>query len=300
VHALPPGPLLLACSGGPDSLGLAARLRDRAPLLAYVDHRLRGPRESRAERARVREAARSLGLDLVRARVRVGGGGEAAARRARYHALHALARKHGAVAIATAHTADDRAETILLNLLRGAGLRGLAALRPLATIDGWLRLRPALDERRADLRRAAGALAPVSDPTNRRTAGARARARHLLLPALAQAIGADPVPLLCAIGDLALALRQVLEARAGALRADRRSLLAESRATFPYLVEALRREGPPLTARAYASLRAFLRAGRGGSVHVTPGGESWRLDGDSLRVTPPAGRSSTPRPRPPA
>ena len=283
---LPPGPLLLACSGGPDSLGLAACLRERAPLLAYVDHRLRGPRESRAERDRVRAAARSLGLDLVRARVRVATGGEAAARRERFRALSALARKHGCAAVATAHTADDRAETILLNLLRGTGLRGLASLGPSARIDGCLRIRPALDERRAHLRRFALPLSPVADLTNRRTAGARARVRHLLLPALSSALGEDSVALLCAIGDLALEVRATLAARAREIApgAGRARLLAEARAAFPYLVEALRPEGPPLTARAYASLREFLRAGRAGE-HVTPGGETWRAIGDALRVT---------------
>jgi len=119
VHPLPEGQILLAFSGGPDSIGLAARLRPHDPLLAYVDHRQRGAREARRERARVRELARGLGLELVRARVTVARGGEAAARRERYRVLHALARKRGAVAVATAHTADDRAETILLNLLRG-------------------------------------------------------------------------------------------------------------------------------------------------------------------------------------
>jgi tRNA(Ile)-lysidine synthase len=288
VHALPPGPLLLACSGGPDSLGLALLLRDRAPLLAYVDHRLRGPRAGGLERARVRAAARALGLPLARARVRVGPVGEAAARRARFGALAALARKHGCAAVLTAHTADDRAETILLNLLRGTGLRGLASPRPAAVVDGVLRLRPALDERRADLRRPAAALGPVDDRTNRDTRGARARVRHLLLPALADALGEDPVPLLCAIGDLAAHAREALEARARSLAgAGRAALLREARATFPYLVEALRPAGPPLTGAAYASLRAFLRGGRGGRVHVTPAGDRWELrDGEVLVRAP--------------
>jgi tRNA(Ile)-lysidine synthase len=297
---LPPGPLLLAFSGGPDSLGLAATLRDRAPLLGYVDHRLRGPRESRAERTRVRDAARALGLDLARTRVRVGAGGEAAARRERFRALHALSRKHGCVAVATAHTADDRAETILLNLLRGTGLRGLASLGPAATIDGFLRIRPALSLRRAALRRHGTGIAAVTDLTNRRTSGARARVRHLLLPALEETLGEDPVPLLCAIGDLALEVRTSLAARARRLAplCGRERLLGEARAAFPYLVEALRPEGPPLTARGYAALRAFLVAGRR-AEHVTPGGEGWRIDGDALRVTGrAAGPSASPRPAP--
>jgi hypothetical protein len=109
--------------------------------------------------------------------------------------------------------------------------------------------------------------------------------RHLLLPALAEALGEDPVPLLCAVGDLAAAVRRALADRAARLApgAGRARLLAEAAATFPYLVEALRPEGPPLTSRGYAALRDFLRAGRA-ATHVTPGGERWRVDGDAVRV----------------
>jgi tRNA(Ile)-lysidine synthase len=291
VYPLPQGRILLAFSGGPDSIGLAARLRRSNPLLAYVDHRLRGAREARDERRRVREIARALGLTLVRARVTVPRSGEGAARRERYRVLHALCCKHGAAAVATAHTADDRAETLLLNLLRGTGLRGLAALRPATTVAGVVRLRPALDERRAALRiDGASYPPPVDDATNRRTDGARARIRSLLLPRLAAVLGEDPVPLLCTVGDLAAELRRVLEERAAGLAegAGRRTLLGESAATFPYLVEALRRAAPPLTARAYGALRDFLRAGRGGRTHVTPGGEGWRIEsGGVVRVTRP-------------
>ncbi|MCK6460012.1 MAG: hypothetical protein L6Q95_08980, partial [Planctomycetes bacterium] len=115
--------------------------------------------------------------------------------------------------------------------------------------------------------------------------GARARVRHLVLPALADALGEDPVPLLCRIGDLALAVREVLHARASGLApaAGRLRLLAEPRAAFPYLVEALRPEGPPLTSTGYAALRAFLQAGRR-AEHVTGGGERWGLDGDAVTV----------------
>jgi len=288
VHSLPRGRLLLGFSGGPDSTGLAALLRAHDPLLAYVDHRLRGPRAGRRERARVRGIARALGLDLVRARVSVPGRDEASARRERYRALHALARKHGCSALLLAHTADDRAETVLFNLLRGTGLRGLAAPRPRAVIGGVARVRPALDERRAALHESAAPFGPVRDRSNRDTSHARVRVRALLLPALAEALGADPVPLLCALADRAEALRSDLEGRAERMKAagaGRSALLAEAPATFPYLVEALRGGGPPLTASAYASLRDFLRAGRGDRVHVTPGKEAWEIGGDSVRVS---------------
>ncbi|MHC4957840.1 MAG: tRNA lysidine(34) synthetase TilS [Planctomycetota bacterium] len=290
---LPEGRLLLACSGGPDSLGLAALLAGEDPLLAYVDHQLRGVRASRVERRVVRTAADRLGLDLVRARVRPTAGNEAAARRARYDVLERLARRHGCVAIALAHTADDRAETVLFNLLRGTGLRGLAAPRPRQVVNGMLRVRPALDERRSVLRTAAADLEPLEDRSNRDTRFARARTRGLLLPGLAESLGGDPVELLCGLADRAEALRSELEARARELAtaAGRRALLAEGPATFPYLVEALRGAGPPLTAAGYEGLRAFLEAGRGDRAHVTPGGDSWRREGrDGLRVNRSPGR----------
>lgn len=313
MQPLPEGRILLAFSGGPDSLGLAAALRGREVLLAYVDHRMRGARDSREERARVDAAAGRLGLPLVRARLPLGLAGEAAARQERYGVLRRLAERHSCTAVATAHSADDRAETILLNLLRGTGLRGLAALPARASFGGLLRLRPAIDERRSSLRAWGEPFGPASvDRTNRSTAHARSRVRTLLLPALARLLDADPAPFLCALAGAAELLRRALEERAEMLRpgANRRRLLEEPGAAFPYLVEAVRRgegvDGPPLTARAYSALRAFLAAGRGGALHATGAGDAWLLrEGGRIGVSSwefPASRerpgSSSQRPPP--
>lgn len=312
----PEGRILLAFSGGPDSLGLASLLRDGEPLLAYVDHRLRGPRASRAERRAVAAAADRLGLDLRRARVSPSGPGEASARRERYRVLARLARKHGCAAIATAHSADDRAETVLLNLLRGSGLRGLSGMRECARVGGLFRIRPALGLRRSTLRSLGERHGPAAvDDSNRASDRLRSRLRAELLPALAQALGEDPVPLLLALADEAEGVRALLEERAAGLAGDagRARLLREPAPAFPYLVEELRRRAglsaPPLHARAYAALRCFLLAGRAGRIHRTPGGDSWRiLDADLVSVSlsasgsprpvssPPARSSSTPRP----
>jgi tRNA(Ile)-lysidine synthase len=271
--------LLLAFSGGPDSTGLATHLRDREPLLAYVDHRLRGREAQRSERASVRRIAQALGLRLVRTRVRVEGRGEEGARDARYRALEALARRHGCSAIALGHSADDRAETILFQLRRGTGLRGLVGMRAETCIRGVRRVRPTLHVRRAELRGWGAALLPAEDRTNRVLAQARARARHVLLPELAERLGEDPVPLLCALGDLADQIRDALEARARERSQDvsRPDLLAEPAVSFPYLVEALRCDGPPLSREAYVGLRAYLAAGRGDRSHTTPGGDMWQV-----------------------
>ena len=292
MFPLPTGRILLGFSGGPDSVGLAAALAGDEILLAYADHRLRGARASREERRRVSAIARLLGRRLVRTRLSGRDPSEAGARRERYRALTALARRHGCVAIATAHTADDLAETVLFNMLRGTGLRGLGSLRPAVVIDGVLRVRPALDERRADLRAWAGAYEPVQDLTNRSCRASRARLRGLLLPALGRRLGEDPVPVLCALAKEATAMRAVLEKRAAGLAAgsERRRLVAEPEVAFPYLVEAVRRRagraGPPLTRNAYRSLRAFLEAGRSGRSLKTPGGETWSLrPGGGLEVS---------------
>src|SRR5262249_52397830 len=126
--------VLLAVSGGQDSLALLhllARLGPRLGLtlaVAYVDHGIRPAAAVQAERRFVAEQAAALALPFLRARSGPGGGRgspEEAARRGRYAALARLAPEAGATHVATGHTRSDQAETVLLRLLRGAGLRGL-------------------------------------------------------------------------------------------------------------------------------------------------------------------------------
>jgi tRNA(Ile)-lysidine synthase len=169
---LAPGSLVLvACSGGPDSLALADTVAFCAPRaglragLVTVDH---GLQDGSAERAAdVAAWARDAGLDPVDAvAVDVGtrGGPEAAARDARYAALDAAAERHGAATILLGHTRDDQAETVLLALARGAGPRGIAAMRP---VRGRYR-RPLLGIARADTHAACEerGLKPWADPHN--------------------------------------------------------------------------------------------------------------------------------------
>src|SRR5436309_14512587 len=140
--AAPGGPragehLLVAVSGGPDSTALLAALAELAPghglrlTAAHVDHGLRGA-EGAAEADAVAALATRLGVPFVRCAVTVSAGPdlEARARRARYQALARLAGEVGARRIVTGHTQDDQVETVLLRLLRGAGRRGLGAMRP--------------------------------------------------------------------------------------------------------------------------------------------------------------------------
>ncbi|MEI4273522.1 tRNA lysidine(34) synthetase TilS [Klenkia sp. LSe6-5] len=187
------GPVLVACSGGADSLALAAAVAFEAPRAGVpagavtVDHGLQAGSADRA--AATAGLLRALGLDpvLVR-RVEVGtaGGPEAAARDARYAALDEVAAAHGA-RIALAHTRDDQAETVLLGLGRGSGPRSLAGMAP---VRGHL-WRPLLDLPRTTTRAACAAqdLPVWDDPHNTDPAYTRVRVRTEVLPLLADVLG---------------------------------------------------------------------------------------------------------------
>ncbi len=194
--------ILVAVSGGPDSLCLLDALARQAGRqgwrlgVACLDHGLRP--ESRAEARRVCSEAERRGLPFYTTRLDVRGRArrsrrslEATAREARYAWLAATARRHGYAAVATGHTADDQAETVLLRLVRGAGATGLAAMRA----DGWVPgarppvrlVRPLLTTTRAEVEAycQARGLAPSLDPSNADPTFTRNRIRLELLPVLA-------------------------------------------------------------------------------------------------------------------
>jgi tRNA(Ile)-lysidine synthase len=183
--------VLVAVSGGADSTALLwalARLADPWRLTlhgVHVHHGLRADADRDAHAACALGARLGIPVDVVRVQVRRRGSVEAAAREARYAALHACADRLGAHRIAVGHTADDQAETVLLRLLEGTGLRGLAGIPP---VRGRV-IRPLLDVRRAELREALRevGLRWVEDPTNADLRFARNRIRHVVLPALGAA-----------------------------------------------------------------------------------------------------------------
>ncbi|HZU82542.1 MAG TPA: tRNA lysidine(34) synthetase TilS [Polyangiaceae bacterium] len=205
-HALVPrGELVLAAvSGGPDSMALLhvlALLRGRLAfgLFAHgVDHGLRG--EAAAELDVAERFARSLDVPFGRTRVRLAGGAnlQARARAARWEALRAAAARVGAARIATGHHADDRAETVLIRLLRGTGARGLGVLPPR---DGE-RIRPLYRARRKDVEAhiARHRLPYADDPSNRDPRFLRTRVRCELMPLL-ERMSPRVVEHLCAIAD---------------------------------------------------------------------------------------------------
>jgi tRNA(Ile)-lysidine synthase len=193
---LEPGAVLLAAvSGGPDSMALLHVLARLAPKLGIsvhahgVDHGLRVEASKELE---VAEAfATHLGVPFGRSTLRVARGGnlQARARTARFEALAAAARGVGAHTIATAHHADDRAETVLLRLMRGAGPRGLAVLPPRAPLGGADDLelvRPLVRARRSDVLAhiERHAIPFASDPSNLDPRFLRVRVRRELMPLL--------------------------------------------------------------------------------------------------------------------
>lgn len=174
-----------AVSGGADSVALAvlASMTDKRCTLWHIDHGLRP--ESSDEMEFVRSLASSLGAGFENRRIEVPAGPnlEARARDARYAALPA--------GVLTGHTADDQAETLLINLLRGAGTSGLAGIRATGS-------RPLLALRRTETRALCTALGitPIFDSMNTDPRFQRVRVRHELLPLLNDISSRDIVPIL--------------------------------------------------------------------------------------------------------
>lgn len=188
------GPLLVAVSGGADSMVLLHCLVQIRPALGlelvvgHVDHALRP--SSRDDAAFVAHRAGSLGLRVVMERADVrkvalerGQTIEEAAREVRYRLLAQMARRLGSSRVATAHTATDQAETVLMRLIRGTGPTGLSGVEPLRD-DGFIR--PLLCATRDEVRRYAldRAILFREDPTNRDVRWLRNRVRAEVLPVL--------------------------------------------------------------------------------------------------------------------
>lgn len=323
-----PKHVLVACSGGPDSLALASVAAyfarrghvDGHPITVgavVVDHQLQeGSAQVAAETARVLQ---ELGLAPVEVRtVTVAGAGlgpEAAAREARHAALEAAATNQQADAILLGHTLDDQAEQVLLGLARGSGTRSLAGMRP---ARGML-LRPFLGLRRADTEEicAVEELQPWHDPSNSDPAFARSRTRVEVLPHLEEKLGPG--------------VAESLARTASILQLDADYLEDVAEATFTSLVErdgrelslpedALRALAPAIRFRVIAKAAADVggqqpsyqrllaaeallrRQGSAGPVELPGGVNVYRLSLAQLEDVPAADRPAaadqgTPGPR---
>jgi tRNA(Ile)-lysidine synthase len=195
AHALPEGGrVAVALSGGRDSIALfdatvESASTARCSVVAFhVDHRLSVHAEAWSQFCREVCAARGVPCDVRRVQVERGPrvSTEAAARTARYAALADMAREHAAAAVLLAHHADDQAETLLLQLFRGAGPRGLAGM-PAARFERgvwWLRPFLALPRARIEAYAARQALRYVDDESNDDSRHRRNALRNDIVPAL--------------------------------------------------------------------------------------------------------------------
>ena len=259
----PPPDTAVACgvSGGPDSLALLilARAAGLQVTAVHVDHGLRP--ESAGEASVVAEAAARLGagLKVVRLVLEDGPNLEARARQARYQALPA--------GVLTGHTADDQAETVLLNLLRGAGLDGLSGMRPPGPARPVVPVRPLLGLRRRETATLCERLGfeAVHDASNHDPRFLRNRVRHELLPLLASLSGRDPVPVLCRQAGLMAGEAELLDHLAAQLDAtDARALAAAPPALARRAVRTWLRDGDhPVPA---ADVERVLAVARGDST----------------------------------
>jgi tRNA(Ile)-lysidine synthase len=287
---------VLAVSGGADSTALAlllADLREEFGLVLHVahfDHRAR-PRSAAADAAFVAELANHAGATVRVGRADAAPKNEDDARNSRYEFLRRVAGELGATAVATGHTRDDQAETVLLHLTRGSGLAGLAGMRP--ERDGIVR--PLLTLGRADTVAvcAAAGIAPREDPTNRSLKFARNRVRHRILPELAK-LNPDAAGAIARLADAAAAVADSSADRAGATLAAATSedtlalerLLADGDARASAL--ALwweRRTGQRLAARQRAALSRLAASTEGSRSLDLPGGRALR-EYTTLRVAP--------------
>jgi tRNA(Ile)-lysidine synthase len=277
------GSIGVAVSGGPDSLALlllAAAAWPGRVVAATVDHRLRP--EAADEARHVAEICRTRGVphEILTPSAPITGSLQAAARAARYALLEEWRDRHGASWIMTAHHADDQAETLLMRLNRGAGLRGLAGVR---RINGQI-LRPLLGWRRDELGAivAASGVVPVADPSNADPRFDRVRIRQGLAAAPwidAAALAQSAAHLAEAEDALTWTAARLAEDR---VSADATALVLDPAGIPPALlrrmVEAILHPDAP-SGPALDRLIAALRAGEQASMGDTlcRGGPRWRF-----------------------
>lgn len=305
-------PILVALSGGADSVALLCLLHESLPEIscpvhaAHVHHHLRGA-EADADAAYCEELCRRLGVPLVvehldPAKPR-GSSPEAWWRRERYGILEGVRQRLECAAVATAHTRDDQAETVLLKLLRGSGPRGVAGVRRRAGST----VRPLLDFRRHALHEylSVRGVRWREDATNADPALPRAWVRGQLMPLLTGAFPGSVVHL----SDFASALAED-ESLLGKLLAERGTwpevgvaLPVERVATLPppllrrwvlELASHLPLAEPP-SRRQIEAVRGMVSGGSPGAVDL---GRRWvlRRRGDSLVLCPPPLRGFAARP----
>ena len=304
---LPPGPLVVAVSGGTDSVALLLLLSELAPQLGldlhvgHFDHRMR-PRASAADAQFVADLAQSRGATIRIGRADAAPKSEDDARELRYAFLRRAARDVGATSIATGHTRDDQAETVLLHATRGSGLAGLAGMRPRRDDI----VRPLLSIGRAETAAicASAGIVPREDRSNRDLAFARNRIRAKVLPELERI---NPQAR-AALARLADAAADAADATARAAERTLDAATSDGGIALDHLDDAtrgdalalawIRATGRSLSARHRAALAALAQARDGTAGLDLPGGRAVREYG-LLRIetAPPAGAAPVPEAR---
>lgn len=298
--------IVVGVSGGRDSIALLSLLHElKQPLTAAVfNHRLRP--EAAEEQAFVELFCRERGIPCCSGCADVSQyaeehrlGIEAAARELRYGFLFKTAAEKGAAAVCTAHHANDRAETVLLHLLRGAGMDGIAALRPYSLPNPFSQsiplIRPLLGVPRSqiDAYIAAEGLPFREDRSNTDTAYTRNRIRAELIPALERDYNPEIVTALCRLAESAAADSELLAADTEAARA--RVMTASQPPTLSrtaYMAEAegirarLLRLVLPGADAGFANIKALDRiilSARVNETHPWMHGIQVVIEGDSVR-----------------
>jgi len=262
-----------AFSGGPDSTALLVLARHAGLEVSavHVDHGLRASSAEEADQAAATASRLGVPTRIVRVEIEPGPNLQARARSARQGVL-----PPGAL---TGHTADDRAETMLINLLRGTGLDGLAAMRPAPT-------RPLVRLRRSETAALCDHLdlTPIADASNADRRFVRSRVRHELIPLLDDIAGRDTVALLVRSGDVIADDLALAEAAVGML--DASDALALAAASPAAASRALRRwlaaGGYPPDGATVARVLAVARGTR--RACELPGGRRVERHRQRLRI----------------
>ena len=303
--------VVVAVSGGPDSVCLLSVLQELAQELslslhiAHLDHGFRGA-QSAGEARFVEELARTLDLpatiekaDVPRYCAEHGLSAQAGAREVRYRFLERVARDTGCCRIALGHTASDQAETVLMRLIRGAGLAGLSGIRPMRESI----IRPLIDATRDEVigRLREKGLAYATDPSNLTPAYTRNRVRAEILPVL-ERFNPSIVDTLAAAADLfreedeaqeaaiGAVLSAVVQTQGSVVRIDRDAFLglpaAHQKRVLRRSVEGSGRNGPDLSAVQTEEALAFMRTAGSGRCLDLPCGLSLEREYGSFVLQP--------------
>jgi tRNA(Ile)-lysidine synthase len=294
----------VAVSGGSDSVGLLLLLLDlRADLgivlsVVHVNHKLRGS-ESDEDEGSIAQLARAHGLELhvcAAPLIKAESGVEAAARGLRYNFFRQLAAGHHVIKIATAHTLDDQAETVLMRMLRGTGIRGLAGIHPrLPLKDGGEVVRPLLTFRHAEVEaflRERGQ-SWRTDSSNRELTFLRNRVRHRLMLLLEEEFGMAASHNLADLAEIARAEEEHWETGHPEVRVGEkiRGLAVDSLSPLPLAAQRrligdwLEMNSVTPSFRWIEQLRD-LASGPAGKVMELPGGKRARRTQRELCIEP--------------